>query len=360
MRRGYYIPVHINEFIQMTLKKIVQAVLFGLLSAGLILYITPLVKHRLSLFKETEIFSYYDAVKIASPAVVNVYNRSFESSRDTLSGQFLVNNLGSGVIMTSNGYILTNKHVIQNADQIIVALQSGNFYSAVLIGSDSLTDLAVLKIDADKLPTIPQNEKRPAKIGDVVLAIGNPLNLGQSITQGIISAIGRNALSEAGRQNFIQTDASINKGNSGGALINSAGELIGINTLRLGKDGDELAEGLNFSIPIGIANQVMHKIIKDGRVIRGYIGVSSSLFHPAAEKGVAISSVVQGGPAEKAGLRTGDIIMQVDDRTVENPKQMMDMIADMAPGSEIGISVLRQGVLLGFKVVIDEFPETLN
>lgn len=291
------------------LKKIGQAVIVGLLGAILILFVELLFQNKgkvFSVFYERDIVSYSSAVKIASPAVVNVYNRNFSAS----NGMFEVNNLGSGVIMSSNGYILTNKHVIQNADQIIIALQNGLISTeAKLVGDDSLTDLAVLKIEAENLPTIPQNPDRKIEVGDVVLAIGNPLNLGQSITQGIVSAIGRNTLTESGRQNFIQTDVSINQGNSGGALINSAGELIGINTLRLGKNTNELSEGLNFAIPINLANQIMHKIIKDGRVIRGYFGVSTDLIDTAKiqgyEKGVIIASVAENGPAAKAGIDSG-------------------------------------------------------
>lgn len=343
----------------MVVKKIGQAVAFGLFSAGLILYVAPWLNSQagMKLFQLNDISSYHDAVKIASPAVVNVYNQSFEHRRDDSRGQLQINNLGSGVIMTADGYILTNKHVIQNADQIIVALQSGSFFSAVLVGSDSLTDLAVLKINAENLPTIPQNEKRPAKIGDVVLAIGNPLNLGQSITQGIISATGRNTMSETRRQNFIQTDASINQGNSGGALVNSAGELIGINTLRLGKNTDELAEGLNFSIPINIANKVMKKIIQDGRVIRGHFGVNSALFNRVSEKGVLITGTLEGGPADIAGIQQGDLVIQFNGIEAENPEQVMDLIAEMKPGSEVKVVVLRQGILREFNVVIGEFPE---
>ncbi|WP_373777585.1 outer membrane-stress sensor serine endopeptidase DegS [Glaesserella sp.] len=346
------------------IKKIVQAVGFGLFCAGLILYVAPLVNKqgKSTLLPNNEIISYHSAVKIASPAVVNVYNQAFDSTTPQNGTELQVNNLGSGVIMTSSGYILTNKHVIQNADQIIVALQSGTIYSAVLIGSDTLTDLAVLKIQSENLPTIPQNEKRVAQIGDVVLAIGNPLNLGQSITQGIISATGRNALSEMGRQNFIQTDASINKGNSGGALVNSAGELIGINTLSLGKNSDDLAEGLNFAIPISLANKVMDKIIKDGRVIRGYFGVNSSLFYSAkqlgvGEKGVLITGVAENGPAEAAGIETGDLILTINNIDAETPSQMMEMIADMKPNTRVNVLVSRQGKLLEFQVVIGEFPE---
>lgn len=341
------------------LKKIVQAVLVGLFLASLIIVVTPFISQKVK-SPSAEIVSYHNAVKLASPAVVNVYNQSF--NRDfQYSDELQVNNLGSGVIMTQTGYILTNKHVIQNADQIIVALQSGQIFDAVLIGSDTLTDLAVLKINATNLPTILQNEKRMAQVGDVVLAIGNPLNLGQSITQGIISATGRNALSETGRQNFIQTDASINKGNSGGALINTAGELIGINTLSLGKNNSELAEGLNFAIPIGLANSVMNKIIKDGRVIRGYFGVNSSLFYTAkqlglGEQGVLITGVAENGPADRAGIQAGDLVLKVANIVAETPAQMMDAIAELKPGTKVKVVISRQNQLLEVEVMIGEFP----
>ncbi len=341
----------------MIVKKIAQAVGFGLFCAGLILYVAPCLNKS----TQTEIISFHDAVRIASPAVVNVYNQAFDSTH-SYTGELQVNNLGSGVIMTSTGYILTNKHVIQNADQILVALQSGTISSATLVGSDTLTDLAVLKIQAENLPTIPQNSKRVAKIGDVVLAIGNPLNLGQSITQGIISATGRNALSEMGRQNFIQTDVSINKGNSGGALVNTAGELIGINTLSLGKNSDELAEGLNFAIPISLANKVMEKIIRDGRVIRGYFGVNSSLYYTAkqlgvGEKGILITTVAEGGPADKAGILAGDLILRLNDTEAQTPAQMMELIAEMKPNSKVKVLISRQGIQKEVEVVIGEFPE---
>lgn len=336
-----------------------QAVLVGLFLASLIIVVTPFISQKVK-SPSAEIVSYHNAVKLASPAVVNVYNQSF--NRDfQYSDELQVNNLGSGVIMTQTGYILTNKHVIQNADQIIVALQSGQIFDAVLIGSDTLTDLAVLKINATNLPTILQNEKRMAQVGDVVLAIGNPLNLGQSITQGIISATGRNALSETGRQNFIQTDASINKGNSGGALINTAGELIGINTLSLGKNNSELAEGLNFAIPINLANSVMNKIIKDGRVIRGYFGVNSSLFYTAkqlglGEQGVLITGVAENGPADRAGIQAGDLVLKVANIVAETPAQMMDAIAELKPGTKVKVVISRQNQLLELEVMIGEFP----
>lgn len=343
-------------FLFMKLKKIAQAVGFGLFSAILILYAAPAINQKGSFVKADKIESYHNAVKIASPAVVNVYSQSFNNDNLDSEDDLEINNLGSGVIMTPSGYILTNKHVIQNADKIIVALQNGAIYSADVVGSDHLTDLAVLKIQGENLPTIPQNEKRKPQVGDVVLAIGNPLNLGQSITQGIVSAIGRNALSDTMRQNFIQTDASINKGNSGGALINTAGELIGINTLSLGKNSSELAEGLNFSIPMNIANKVLDQIIKNGRVIRGYIGVTSSTFQ-LADKGVLITDTATNGPAAKAGLRNSDLIISINDIEAETPERMMNIVAEMKPGETARVVVLRQGILLEFSVIIEEFPK---
>lgn len=184
--------------------------------------------------------------------------------------------LGSGVIMSSNGYIITNRHVVNNADQIQIALPDGLIFDALIVGSDSLTDLAVLKIDAENLPVIPINPHRKAHVGDIVLAIGNPYNLGQTVTQGIISATGRVGLSPTRRQNFLQTDASINHGNSGGALINTEGELMGINTLSFDHSENGFTpEGLGFAIPTELATKIMEKLIRDGRVIRGFIGITA-------------------------------------------------------------------------------------
>lgn len=336
------------------IKKILQAVGFGLFCAGLILYVAPWVNNQLTPLATGSVMSFHEAVKTASPAVVNVYSQSFDV--DNNSFEVKAQSSGSGVIMTADGYILTNKHVIQNADQIVVALQSGTKYMASVVGSDTLTDLAVLKIQADQLPTVPQNPKRPIRVGDVVLAIGNPFNLGQSITQGIISATERNAVSEGGRQNFIQTDAPINQGNSGGALVNSKGELLGISTLRLGKNNEELAEGLNFAIPINLANQIMTKIIQDGRVIRGYFGVNSSLYNQLNE-GVLIEGVAQGGPAERAGIEAGDIILKLNNIDAKSPAQMMALIAETKPNTPVKVQVSRQGKIFDFNVVIGEFPD---
>ncbi|KGQ71061.1 outer membrane-stress sensor serine endopeptidase DegS [Chelonobacter oris] len=349
------------------LKRLVQSVVIGLCAAAVVLAMMPLWQGKSSWFAKTDtlqIVSYASAVRIAAPAVVNVYNQSLQTDGNPAdSDQLRVNNLGSGVIMRADGYILTNRHVINNADQIVVALQSGQIYQAALIGSDSLTDLAVLKIQAENLPTIPQNKNRRVYVGDVALAIGNPYNLGQSVSQGIISATGRSALGEIGRQNFIQTDASINRGNSGGALINTAGELVGINTLSLGKDSAEIAEGLSFAIPIDIANDILKKIIQDGRVIRGFFGVESQIFYNNEEqlgieqRGVLVTAVASNGPAARAGIKEGDLIVRFNGQAVNSPTELLQIISDTRPGTLVEVQVERLGQLLNVPVTIAEYPQ---
>ena len=337
------------------LKKLFHSALWGLAAAGVILFAVPRLNNS-NIFTSDDIVSFKNAVRIASPAVVNVYNRSFSSASINDNDQLQVNNLGSGVIMSKDGYILTNKHVIQNADQIVVALQNGNIFEASLVGSDNLTDLAVLKIRVNNLSTIPQNSNRQAHVGDVVLAIGNPYNLGQSVSQGIISAVGRNAVGDSvGRQNFIQTDASINRGNSGGALINSAGELVGISTLSIGKTANEIAEGLNFAIPMDIANDVLQKIIRDGRVIRGYFGVQSDI-SSSSEEGIVITGVSPNSPAAKAGIQLGDVILKLNNQEGISAREMMQIIANTQPNSKVLVTILRLGKILQLPVVIEEFP----
>lgn len=345
------------------LKKIIQSAVIGLACAGFILAVLPRFSSTGQPFYSGEdvVLSFKNAVRAASPAVVNVYNQSLSSS--SVDEKFQVNNLGSGVIMSKDGYILTNMHVIQNADQIVVALQNGALFEATLIGTDKLTDLAVLKIRADNLTTIPQNPDRSIHVGDVVLAIGNPYNLGQSVSQGIISATGRNAIGDSvGRQNFLQTDASINRGNSGGALINSVGELVGISTLSFGKDPSDVAEGLNFAIPMNIANDVLQKIIRDGRVIRGFFGVQSDIIFndgSDSEPGVKVKSVVNHGPAAKAGIQPNDVILEFNGEKANSPAQMMQVISNVRPGSVVKVLIERAGNQLELPVQIEEFPDTL-
>ncbi|GKX56459.1 outer membrane-stress sensor serine endopeptidase DegS [Leminorella grimontii] len=349
--------------------KLLRSILIGLIIAATLLTIFPslrdtsgLLDNSLSLSLGEAPASYNSAVKRAAPAVVNIYNRNIHSQNGPG-----INTLGSGVIMNKKGYILTNRHVIVNADQIIVALQNGQIDEALVVGSDTLTDLAVLKIQEGNLPVIPINTKRTSHVGDVVLAIGNPYNLGQTVTQGIISATGRIGLSPYGRQNLLQTDASINHGNSGGALVNSLGELVGINTLSLDKrtDGDT-PEGISFAIPIELATKIMDKLIRDGRVIRGYIGIGGGdLGQVQAQsgpfdrlQGILVRSVTPGGPADRAGIQAGDILLSVNGKAAGSVLEVMDQIAEIRPGTSIPVEVLRRGQKTTVTVTIAEYPAT--
>ncbi|WP_410013367.1 outer membrane-stress sensor serine endopeptidase DegS [Sodalis sp. C49] len=351
------------------LVKLLRAVIFGLIIAGVMLLALPglrsttgtLIAGHADSDDETPV-SYNQAVRRAAPAVVNVYNRSMNTGSQN---ELEIHTLGSGVIMNQKGYLLTNKHVINDAEQIIVALQDGRVYEALLVGSDSLTDLAVLKIDATNLPVIPINPRRAPHIGDVVMAIGNPYNLGQTVTQGIISATGRIGLSPSGRQNFLQTDASINRGNSGGALINSLGELVGINTLSFDKSNNgETPEGIGFAIPTALATKVMNKLIRDGRVIRGYIGIGGREVAPLHTtganmdriQGIIVNEVTPGGPAAQAGIKVTDVILSVNNKPAISAIETMDQVAEIRPGSVIPVVILRNGAKLTLNVTIQEYP----
>ena len=349
--------------------KLLRAVVMGLIVAGLLLVAIPALRMGSDVTFDHESsadetpFSFNPGVRRAVPAVVNVYNRSAHGNNNRG-----ITTLGSGVIMNAKGYILTNKHVINNADQIIVALQDGRFFEATLVGSDAMTDLAVLKISASGLPVIPINAARIAHIGDVVMAIGNPYNLGQTVTQGIISATGRIGLSSSGRQNFLQTDASINQGNSGGALINSLGELMGINTLTFDKSNDgETPEGIGFAIPTALAAKIMDKLIRDGRVIRGYIGIGGREIAPLHAQGgggidqiqgIVVNEVSPGGPAAAAGLQVNDVIVSVNGKPAISALETMDQVAEIRPGSIIPVEVMREDKKLTLQVTIQEYPAT--
>ena len=337
--------------------KFIRPIIIGFIVAILLLLFFPSLRMATGLKPINFDFSfangslsYNGAVKKAAPAVVNVYNGSITTSQQNLE----INNLGSGVIMREDGYILTNRHVIANAQRIIVTLQSGRTFEAQLVGSDLLTDLAVLKIQAENLPTITINPKRVSQIGDIVLAIGNPYNLGQTVTQGIISATGRIGLSPYMLQNFLQTDASINQGNSGGALVNTLGELVGINTLSLNKSNQgETPEGIGFAIPTALATKVMDKLIRDGRVIRGYIGIEPSINHLT---GILVSHVQPKSPAEIAGILSGDILQSVNNKPVYSILEVMDQVAELAPGTEIPVVIQRRGNIIDLNVLIVESP----
>lgn len=305
--------------------------------------------------------SYASAVKAATPAVVNIFTTQKTRQRspfmdDPFFRQFFGNgipqqrqqaSLGSGVIVSPEGHILTNNHVIEQADEIVVALNDGRETKAKVIGTDPGTDLAVLKIDLDKLPAIPFRET-PMAVGDVVLAIGNPFGVGQTVTQGIISALGRQGLGINTFEDFIQTDAAINPGNSGGALIDVTGNLVGINSAIFSRNGGNM--GIGFAIPASLARNVMQSIIKDGKVVRGWLGVeirsidtnTDNTPHGAKPtNGVVIAGIVRGGPAAKAGLEPGDKLIRVGSSPVENASQATNLIANLKPGSTVDLVVTR-------------------
>lgn len=309
--------------------------------------------------------SYADAVAVAAPAVVNVYTSKsvrepivplldpglnqlfrnlpgFSRSRKTTA-------LGSGVIVNSNGYILTNNHVIESADAIRVALHDGRQTSAKLVGADPDSDLAVLKIDLPKLSAITFASGKP-RVGDVVLAIGNPFGVGQTTTMGIVSAMGRNRLGLNIYENFIQTDAAINPGNSGGALVNTAGQLVGINTAIYSESGGG-SLGIGFAIPAPAARKIMEQIIKTGHVVRGWLGIEpqditpdlAHAFHLSDDDGVIVARVLRNGPAYAAGLRVGDIIREIDGKPVYDTIGFLNQIAAKKPGADISVTLLRNG-----------------
>lgn len=348
------------------LKKFLWPVLIGIVLAIVLLIIFPSLRGGAQSAFSTTIFndeplSYSNAVKIAAPAVVNIYSRSIRSIPEQKQNN-PITPLGSGVIMSDQGYILTNYHVVDGAEQIIVALQDGRIFEALSIGSDKLVDIAVLKVEATNIPTIHINPKREPKIGDVVLAIGNPYNIGQTITQGIISATGRDGLSPYRRQNFIQTDASINHGNSGGALVNTKGELMGINTLTFAKNvNNDVPEGIGFAIPTALAVKIMNKLIQDGKIIRGYIGIDGLEFSPTQNPsdlpivlGILVTNAE--GPAEQAGVETNDILIMVDNKPVKSIVETMDQIAELKPGTIIPIMVLRNGEKITLQITIGQLP----
>ncbi len=349
---------------------IARAVAYGIVVAAILLLAIPSLQNSSSslltdLFKNNdEIVSYKYAVRRASPAVVNIYTRQYSENNDKQL-QLNIEGLGSGVLMTPNGYIITNYHVIAQADQIIVALQDGRISTASLIGKDLRTDLAVVKIDLDGLPSIPISSSYQPEVGDVVLAIGNPYNLGQTTTYGIISATGRAGMSFNQRQDFLQTDAAINRGNSGGALVNSKGELVGINTASFQQSTEIDTYGISFAIPYSLAIKIMQKLIADGRVIRGYLGVDgreinqvmARLLDAEQMSGVLIAGIVPNGPAETSGLKINDLIVEIDNKPISSFRQALDIVADTRPNTKVPFKVIRNRTPIDVIVTIGEDPE---
>ncbi len=348
--------------LESTLKYIVNSISYGvLLAVALLLLIpdlsdVPLAEQLLGTKKQnSRPLSYAKAVSIASPAVVNIYSEDIVPRQGYGRKARKSTTLGSGVIMDSNGYILTNLHVIQNADLIYVVLQSGQPFPAELIGFDQITDLAVLKVNASNLPTIPQESQQQSLPGDVVLAIGNPLNLGQTVTQGIISATGRSGLSNTNYLNFLQMDAAINEGNSGGALINSNGVLVGINSRQYTESNPQLnIQGIFFAIPYQLAAKIMQQIIENGRVVRGWLGISATQYIIDA-KGFVVDAVSPVSPAFAAGIQAGDVVYQIGDQPIHSIVQALDIVAETRPKTTLLFKLHRQGKNIEVEVTIAEF-----
>lgn len=329
--------------------------------------------------------SYHEAVKRSMPAVVNIFTSKTSNkprarkganpnSADPLFKFFFgdqppeeepSSSLGSGVLVSPEGYILTNHHVISDADEIDIALSDGRKVKAQVIGSDPETDIAVLKIEAKQLPTpITLGKVESVHVGDVVLAIGNPFGVGQTVTSGIVSALGRDHVGINTFENFIQTDAAINPGNSGGALIDTRGNLIGINTAIYSNNGGSM--GIGFAIPINLAKQVMESILSNGSVTRGWIGVEpqnlskellESLGLPTSTQGVLLSGVLEGGPATKGGVKPGDVLITVNGNPTKDVRQLLNQIAQIAPGNDAKLKILRKDKELELTVQTGKRPK---
>ena len=271
--------------------------------------------------------------------------------------------MGSGVIVSPEGYVLTNNHVVEGADQIEIVLHDGRRTQAQVIGTDPDTDLAVLKIKLDKLPVIVWGNSDELQVGDRLLAIGNPFGVGQTVTSGIVSALGRSRLGINTFENFIQTDAAINPGNSGGALVDIQGHLMGINTAIYSRSGGNM--GIGFAIPVSTARQVLEGIVKDGVVVRGWVGVEPNDMTPelaetfgiARQQGVVVTGVLQSGPAATAGVRPGDVLLGVNGKTVDNVDQLLAAIAALKPGVAATLSVERKGNPMSMSVTPAQRPK---
>ncbi|VAW88813.1 Outer membrane stress sensor protease DegS [hydrothermal vent metagenome] len=308
--------------------------------------------------------SYSTAVENAAPAVVNIFTskattprahplfdnpdfRRFFGDRPKPKKK-TKNSLGSGVVISKNGYILTNYHVISEADEILVAFRNGSCTKALVEASDPDTDFAVLRVPAENLPAITIGHSDELLIGDVVLAIGNPFGVGQTVTMGIVSATGRSELGISTFENFIQTDAAINPGNSGGALVNARGELVGINTAIFSRSGG--SQGIGFAIPIHLAKNIMKQIVEHGHAIRGWLGIEvqnitkalADSFNVPGESGVLVAGVLQNGPGHIAGLLPGDIITHVNNKEINKANSLINVITNFPPETEIQLTIIRE------------------
>jgi serine protease DegQ len=323
--------------------------------------------------------SYRQAAGRAMPAVVNVLtSKALREPHPVLKDPFFkrffgdrvpqeqLSSLGSGVIVSPDGYILTNYHVVEAADEIEVGLADGRKEAAQIVGTDPETDLAVIRIKGRNLPVMVMGHVEEARVGDVVLAIGNPFGVGQTVTMGIISALGRNNLHINHFENFIQTDAAINFGNSGGALVDTHGNLLGINSAIYSQTGGSV--GIGFAIPVSTARMVLEQIVQHGQVVRGWIGIESQDITPeladsfglGRQNGAIIAGVVRGGPADKAGIRPGDILLRVEDHPVGNTNDMLNLIAQLKPGAKARMTVVRKNHESTMNVTVGRRPRDVE
>jgi len=336
--------------------------------------------------RETGVTSFAPVVKKVTPSVVKVYvtatvknvsqqvpdeysNHPFfrRFFGDEFNGQFRQmpapkqHGLGSGVIVTKDGYLLTNNHVVENADEVKVALGDGREFTARVVGKDPKSDIAVLKIDAKDLPALELADSDRLEVGDVVLAVGNPFGVGQTVTSGIVSAMGRGSLG-LDYEDMIQTDAAINPGNSGGALVDAEGRLIGINTAILSRSGGN--QGIGFAVPVNLARSVMEGLVKDGRVVRGFMGVNiqdltlalAKEFNVSESGGALVAAVTPKSPAEKAGMHDGDIITEFNGKPVKDSRHLKLQVAQTTPGTSVPVKVLRDGKSKTIEVTVKELP----
>ncbi|MEW6690062.1 MAG: Do family serine endopeptidase, partial [Pseudomonadota bacterium] len=325
--------------------------------------------------------SYHDAVQKATPAVVNIFTtKEVRAPRnplldDPLFRRFFgeqlgddpqkATSLGSGVIVSAAGYILTNNHVVEAADEIEVALPDGKKLLAKVVGNDPETDLAVLRVEAKNLPAITFGSSEALRVGDVVLAIGNPFGVGQTVTAGIVSALGRSGLGINVFENFIQTDAPINPGNSGGALVDARGNLIGINTAIYSRTPGGASLGIGFATPVSTAKMVLEQIVKSGAVTRGWIGVELQPITPALAEsfklgtleGAIINGVLNGGPADKGGAKPGDVLVAIEGRKVADPQSVLNLVTSLAPGTPAKVKVKRKGEELELAITVGRRPK---
>ncbi|HEX7028340.1 MAG TPA: trypsin-like peptidase domain-containing protein [Gammaproteobacteria bacterium] len=321
-------------------------------------------------------FSYAEAVARAAPSVVNIYTRKTVQIQDNNPASSILEHffgiprqprsrvqsgLGSGVIFSELGHIVTNYHVVKDAEDIHISLTDGRDFPAQFLGADTETDLAILKIAAEHLEHIALGKSDNLRVGDVVLAIGNPFGVGQTVTMGIVSATGRDHLGLNTFENFIQTDAAINPGNSGGALINPRGELVGINTAIFSKTGSSL--GIGFAIPVDMVKNVLSQMIRYGKVIRGWLGVEGRDLSPRQQqylgtRGVLIAGIYRNGPADKAGLQYGDVIIEINRQPIPDTRSLLDVISGNRPGTQLNIRIWRNKEYKEVVAILAQRPQT--